>query len=136
MSDFSENSFTYSFPKDYFDNPHSDVLLHFGESQYFPELTLPVQFDLVPLSKGDYHFIQSEDKASWAEPSFEDLVLKLKDAKEFAVDSSRVDRLKQYAHEQFSAQATGKKMKVRLSQIKTYLTSQANEKLLKKDQSK
>lgn len=42
MSDFNEDSFTYSFPKDYFDNPHSDVLLHFGESHYFPELTLPV----------------------------------------------------------------------------------------------
>jgi len=98
-----------------------------GNASYMdPDLTLPVQYDLVSLSQGDYHFIQSEDKAIWAEPSIEHLVERLKEARAFAADLSKVERLKTFAHERFGIDATAKLMKVRMSQIKTQLTSQAN----------
>ena len=98
-----------------------------GNASYMdPELTLPVKYDLVSLSRGDYHFIQSEDKALWAEPSIEHLAERLKEARTFAADPNKVKRLKAYAHEYFSVDATAKLMKVRMSQIKTQFTSQAN----------
>lgn len=91
-----------------------------------PELTLPVEYDLVPLSQGDYHFIQSEDKAIWAEPSIEHLAERLKEARVFAADSNKVERLKAFAHKHFGVDATAKLMKVRMSQIKAQLSSLAN----------
>ena len=98
-----------------------------GNASYMdPELTLPVKYDLVSLSQGDYHFIQSEDKAIWAEPSIEHLAERLKEARKFTADSSKVERLKSYAHEHFGVDVTAKLMKVRMSQIKTQLASQAN----------
>jgi glycosyltransferase involved in cell wall biosynthesis len=91
-----------------------------------PELTLPVQYDLVSLSQGDYHFIQAEDKAIWAEPSIDHLVERLKEARAFTADFDKVGRLKAFAHERFGVDATAKLMKARMSQIKAQLASQAN----------
>ena len=90
-----------------------------------PELTLPVNYDLVSLAEGDYHFIKPEDKASWAEPSTEHLAERLKEALSFAATPEKIERLKAYAQQHFSVQVAAQLMKARISQIKTQLTSQS-----------
>jgi hypothetical protein len=86
-----------------------------------PELTFPIQYDLVPLNKGDYHFIEPEDGAVWAEPSIAHLSESLKAALLFPPDLQRVEQLKRFSNDQFGITRTAKLFKLRMAQIKSQL---------------
>jgi glycosyltransferase involved in cell wall biosynthesis len=82
-----------------------------------PELTLPVDFELIDILDGQYHFIQESDKARWAEPSIEHLALQMKAALNKANDQEFIKRLKEYSEGLFSPQRVGSLMKKRLQDI-------------------
>ena len=93
-----------------------------GNAGYMdPELTFPIQYDLVPLDKGDYHFIEPEDGAVWAEPSIAHLSESLKAALLFPPDLQRVEQLKRFSNDQFGITRTAKLFKLRMAQIKSQL---------------
>jgi hypothetical protein len=76
---------------------------------------------LVPLDKGDYHFIELEDGAVWAEPSIAHLSESLKAALLFPPDLQRVEQLKRFSNDQFGITRTAKLFKLRMAQIKSQL---------------
>lgn len=82
-----------------------------------PEYTLPVNYELRPLSEGDYHFIEKSDQASWANPSIEHMKEQLLMARQFAQDSNRLQQLKNYAQSEFGVQRTADLLKGRMRQI-------------------
>ena len=45
-----------------------------------PEVTFPVDYELVPVKQGDYHFVEDEDGAVWANPSITHLASQMQAA--------------------------------------------------------
>jgi glycosyltransferase involved in cell wall biosynthesis len=86
-----------------------------------PELTLPVQYQLMPMKKGDYHFVEDEDGAVWAEPSIPDMATQMLWAIEKSQEPSFKKQLEQYALDTFSPLRTGRLMKKRLEKIQIQL---------------
>ena len=82
-----------------------------------PQLTFPVEYELVPLNPGDYHFIEKADAATWAEPSIVDLARQIKAAYTAANNRAFVSQLKKYAQDCFSPKRTGDILKARLQPI-------------------
>ena len=98
-----------------------------GNASYMdPELSFPIQYDLVPLNRGDYHFIDPKDGAVWAEPSINHLAESLKAALSFPSDVQRVERLKRFAYDEFGVIRTAKLFKLRMTQIKSQLGALKN----------
>lgn len=93
-----------------------------GNSFYMhPELTLPVQYQLMPMKKGDYHFVEDGDGAVWADPSIPDMATQMLWAIEKSREPDFKNQLEQYALDTFSPARTGYLMKERLAQIQTHL---------------
>ena len=86
-----------------------------------PELTLPVKYQLMPMKKGDYHFVEDDDGAVWAEPSIKDMAVQMQLAIKKSQEPDFKNRLEKYASDTFSPLTTGRLMKKRLEQIQTLL---------------
>ena len=85
------------------------------------ELTLPVQYQLMPMKQGDYHFVEDNDNAVWAEPSIKDMAIQMQLAIEKSQDPEFKIQLQQYAAETFNPAKTGRMLKERLEQIQAQL---------------
>jgi hypothetical protein len=86
-----------------------------------PQLTLPVEYKLVPLKKGDYHFVEDDDIAVWAEPSIDHMAKQMHMAINKSQDPAYQKALMQYAQTTFNPARTGLLMKERLEQIQDQL---------------
>ena len=86
-----------------------------------PQLTLPVEYKLVQLKKGDYHFVEDSDDAVWAEPSIDDMAKQMQSAIDKSQDPAYKKTLMQYAQTTFDPARTGRLMKERLEQIQDQL---------------
>jgi glycosyltransferase involved in cell wall biosynthesis len=82
-----------------------------------PAVTFPIKYTLTPLKKGDYHFIEDDDGATWANPSVEDTAKQMQAATVRAKDPVFLRQLKQYSEAVFAPARTGSLMKERLSEI-------------------
>jgi glycosyltransferase involved in cell wall biosynthesis len=86
-----------------------------------PEVTFPVDYELVPVKRGDYHFVEDEDGAVWADPSITHLASQMQAAIAAAKDPQFKANLLAYAQQTFAPQRTGQLMQARLESIKTLL---------------
>jgi hypothetical protein len=80
-------------------------------------VTFPIDYDLTPLRKGDYHFIQDDDGANWANPNVKDAAKQMRAAYLKAKDPAFLKQLKQYSEAVFAPARTGSLMKERLTEI-------------------
>jgi len=81
------------------------------------ELSYPVKFTLIPLKKGEYHFIEDTDQAVWAEPDIGHAAQQMQKAFRSAKNVTLAAKIKGYASEQFSAKRVGALMIERLQKI-------------------
>ena len=86
-----------------------------------PEVTFPVDYELIPVKRGDYHFVEDEDGAAWANPSIAHLASQMQAAIVAAKDPQFKANLLAYAQQTFAPQRTGQLMQARLESIKTLL---------------
>lgn len=91
------------------------------------KLTLPVDYELVPVKEGDYHFVKDEDQAVWAEPSIDHMAKQMIAAIKKTQDKVYTKNLKDWAQEQFAPIRTGKIIKKRLVSIKAKLPAKSAE---------
>lgn len=84
-------------------------------------LTYPVNFTLIPLSKGEYHFIEDSDQAVWAEADIGHAAQQMQKAFRDAKSALLAGKIKDYASAQFSAKRIGKLMINRLQKIHALL---------------
>jgi len=89
-----------------------------------PKLTLPVDYELVPVKEGDYHFVKDKDQAVWAEPSIDHMSQQIIAAIKKTQDKAYAKNLKDWAQEHFAPIRTGKIIKKRLTTIKVILRKQ------------
>jgi glycosyltransferase involved in cell wall biosynthesis len=103
------------------------IATNYSGNQFYmhPELTLPVEYQLVPIQKGEYFFVQDEDRAVWAEPSIEHLALQMQAALTQAHSPTFEEELIAYSEKTFAPERTGELMQARLQAI------QASEKSFK-----
>jgi len=87
-----------------------------------PQVTFPVDYDLVPVKRGDYHFIEDEDGAQWASVSISHLASQMQAAMAASKDPQFKSNLLAYAQQTFAPKRTGLLMRARLELIKTMLT--------------
>jgi glycosyltransferase involved in cell wall biosynthesis len=86
-----------------------------------PEVTFPVDYELVPVKRGDYYFVEDEDGAVWANPSIAHLASQMQAAIVAAKDPQFKANLLAYAQQTFAPRRTGQLMQARLEFIKTLL---------------
>jgi glycosyltransferase involved in cell wall biosynthesis len=91
-----------------------------------PELTLPVQYQLMPMKKGDYHFVEDSDGAVWADPSIDHMAKQMHMAINKSQEPGFKEQLEKYALATFSPARTGLLMKKRLEMIRAELNNQAD----------
>ena len=87
-----------------------------------PEVTFPVDYELVPVKKGDYHFVEDEDEAVWAKPNIAHLAAQMQAAMVAAKDPQFKANLLAYAQQTFAPGRTGQLLQARLESLKTLLT--------------
>lgn len=87
-----------------------------------PQVTFPVDYDLVPVKRGDYHFVEDEDGAQWASVSISHLASQMQAAMAASKDPQFKANLLAYAQQTFAPKRTGLLMRARLELIKTMLT--------------
>ena len=87
-----------------------------------PQVTFPVDYDLVPVKRGDYHFVEDEDGAVWAKPNIAHLAAQMQAAMVAAKDPQFKANLLAYAQQTFAPGRTGQLLQARLESLKTLLT--------------
>jgi glycosyltransferase involved in cell wall biosynthesis len=91
-----------------------------------PQLTLPVKYQLVQLKKGDYHFVEDDDGAVWAEPSIDHMAKQMHAAIDKSQDPAYKKALMQYAKTTFNPARTGQLLKERLEVIRAEVNNQVD----------
>jgi len=86
-----------------------------------PEVTFPVDYELVPVKQGDYHFVEDEDGAVWANPSITHLASQMQAAMTASKDPQFKANLLAYAQQTFAPERTAHFMKARLELLKELL---------------
>lgn len=81
------------------------------------EISYPVDYTLVPLNKGEYHFIEDSDQAVWAEPNVSHAAKQMQQAYKDTKNAALSGKIKAYAAEQFSANRIGQLMISRLEKV-------------------
>ena len=101
------------------------VATNYSGNQFFmhPDVTLPVDYELVGVRRNQYHFIENEDEAVWANPSISHLAKQMHKAIEKSKDPKWVALLKAYAQQTFAPERTGGILKARLLEIANELKS-------------
>jgi hypothetical protein len=72
-----------------------------------PDVTLPVDYELVSVKRNQYHFIENEDEVVWANPSISHLAKQMHKAIKKSKDPHGVALLKAYAQQTFAPARTG-----------------------------
>jgi len=82
-----------------------------------PEHTLPVEYDLVAVQTGHYHFVKTSDAAMWANPRISHLTKRMQEA--FAQKDQRtaVAARVHFAQSVFAPERTAPLMRNRLAQL-------------------
>ena len=89
-----------------------------GNTDFMPEaISYPVNYRLVPIMAGDYHFVEDTDHAVWAEVDVKHAASQMKRARSNARKADFSARVKTYAQQQFSAQRIGQLMMSRLKTL-------------------
>jgi len=89
-----------------------------GNIDFMPEaISYPVNFRLVPITAGEYHFVEDTDQAVWAEVDIKHAASQMKRARSDASKADFSARVKTYAQQQFSAQRIGALMMSRLKKL-------------------
>jgi glycosyltransferase involved in cell wall biosynthesis len=114
------------------------VATNYSGNQFFMhhDVTLPVDYELVGVKRNQYHFIENEDEAVWANPSISHLTKQMHKAIEKSKDPQWVALLKAYAQQTFSPSRTGGLLKARLLEIAQQLSARAPANVVKEDQQK
>ena len=99
------------------------VATNYSGNQFFmnPELTFPVDYELVPAKAGDYHFIENEDEAVWAKISVKHLGEQMHAALAVCRKAPFQKSVVAYAKGMFAPRKTGLLMKERLEKVKAEL---------------
>ena len=95
------------------------IATNYSGNQFFmhPEHTLPVEYDLVAVQTGDYHFVETSDAAMWANPRISHLAKRMQEA--FAQKDQRtaVAGRIHFAQSVFAPERTALLMRNRLAQL-------------------
>jgi glycosyltransferase involved in cell wall biosynthesis len=86
-----------------------------------PKYTFPVNYQLVSVTEGDYHFVEADDQAEWAQISITELAQQMAAARESAKRPEYCEDLKLFAKSQFDIDIAAKLLKSRVAQIKKQL---------------
>ena len=99
------------------------IATNYSGNQFFmsPEFTFPVDYELIPMEQGDYHFVDNGDGAVWADPQISSMSDQMRAAIERAGDRKYVDKLKKYASTFFAPSRTGEHIEGRFSDLKNIL---------------
>jgi len=102
------------------------IATNYSGNQFFmhPEHTLPVEYDLVAVQTGDYHFVETSDAAMWANPRISHLAKRMQEA--FAQKDQRtaVAARIHFAQSVFAPERTALLMRNRLAQLVPQLQAQ------------
>ena len=103
------------------------VATNYSGNQYFmnPDHTFPVDYELVPAKKGEYHFIEDGDEAVWANVSIAHLGAQMQAALLASKQASFKKQLLAYAHSVFAPERTALLMAERLEWIKAHLVARS-----------
>lgn len=99
------------------------VATNYSGNQFFmnPEVSFPVDYDLVPVKAGDYHFVETEDGAVWANPSVGHMASQMRAAMQFAKTAGAKERMIHYASSVFAPSRTALLMQERLDAVQKLL---------------
>jgi glycosyltransferase involved in cell wall biosynthesis len=102
------------------------VATNYSGNQFFmnPDHTFPVDYDLVPAKKGEYHFVEDGDEAVWANVSIDHLGAQMQAALAAGKQAKFRQNLLAYAQSVFAPQRTAMLMSERLEWIKRQIATQ------------
>lgn len=80
-------------------------------------LSYPVEYQLTPIPKGAYPFIDASDQAVWAEPDIQSAASLMKEAYQNHKTKDLSAAIRVFAKEKFSSDKIGQRMKMRLDEI-------------------
>ena len=86
-----------------------------------PAVNFPVDYELVQVSPGQYHFVEENSNAVWADPSIDHLAVQMQQATLKARDPEFIQVLLNYANQTFAPQRTGQLMRQRIEQVLTLI---------------
>jgi glycosyltransferase involved in cell wall biosynthesis len=95
------------------------IATHYSGNTDFmnPDLSFPVDYKLIPVTTGDYGFVETNDGAQWAEVKIADAVRQMKAAVIEAQKAGFSQKITAFANKQFSVKRIGKLVSERLKQI-------------------
>ena len=86
-----------------------------GNTDFMPaHLAFPVKCHLVPVPKGAYQWVASEDGATWAEVDIQDAAIQMAKAK-ISAGSHMSKQIQNYAFQQFNPTLLGERLKQELT---------------------
>jgi glycosyltransferase involved in cell wall biosynthesis len=99
------------------------VATNYSGNQFFmnPQISFPVDYELVPVKAGDYYFVETEDQAVWANPSITHMASQMRAAREFAKDPNASEHITHYASSVFAPERTAQLMRARLDAVQKIL---------------
>jgi len=99
------------------------IATNYSGNQFFmnPAVTFPIDYKLIPVKTGDYHFVKDEDNAYWADPSIDHMAELLQDALQKYQDKKFLTNLKKYSEEFFIPKRIGEFLKERLKILRTQI---------------
>jgi glycosyltransferase involved in cell wall biosynthesis len=99
------------------------VATNYSGNQFFmnPDISFPVDYDLVPVKAGDYHFVETEDGAVWASPSIAHMASQMQAAIKFIHTTGAKEKIMHYASSVFAPQRTAQLMLERLDAVQKLL---------------
>lgn len=96
-----------------------------GNAFYMDDkVTFPVDYELVPVKNGDYHFVENSDCAQWAEPIISSMIKNMRSAiaaKESAIFSSSV---KKFALKFFAPSRVGNLISARIRELENLVSNE------------
>ena len=103
------------------------IATNYSGNQFFmhPEHTLPVDYDLVPVKTGDYHFIETSDTAMWANPRINHLAQRMQEAVAQRDSRESLAARLHFAQSVFAPERTALLMRNRLGQLISQLQAQS-----------
>jgi glycosyltransferase involved in cell wall biosynthesis len=99
------------------------IATNYSGNQFFmnPQISFPVDYELVPVKAGDYHFVENEDGAVWAQPSISHMASQMRAAIEFIKTPNAKEQIAHYAASVFAPQRTAQLMLERLDALQKIL---------------
>jgi hypothetical protein len=100
------------------------VATNYSGNQFFmnPDISFPVDYELVPVKAGDYHFVETEDGAVWANPSIAHMASQMRAAIDFIKTPEAKEKITHYAASVFAPQRTAQLMLERLDAVQKILS--------------